>query len=124
MTTDNYPAQILARLNDWLSDRNLHFTMSNVLFARDADVEYIAEKCYVNQENLVTAEQFPQTFRRMLDGGPSWVHANAIPLGGQRFIVTLIAGQKIGNPIPSLNVSYEPEKMAEILSTKTLVTAD
>lgn len=123
METNDSLAQILSRLNEWTSERNLHFTETNVLFVRDDAVNYSAESVCVQQQHLVTAEQFQQAFGPMLAGGPSWIHANVIPLGGQRFIVTLIAGQKIGSPKPSINVSYEPEKTAEILSAKTLVTA-
>ena len=126
MNTDNHFARVLERLNGlngWLSHHTLHFAESNVLFAHDADVEYKAAQCQVNLEDLVTAAQFNQAFAPMLAGGPSWIHVNVIPFKAGGLLVTLAAGKKIGNPRPSINASCEPDKTAEILSAKTLVTA-
>ena len=122
MQTNDYLAQILSRLNEWLSVQNLYLTTDNVLFVRDDAVNYEHNPCRVDQTDLVSAAQFDEVFASMLAGGPSWIHANVIPTGNGLFLITMIAGQKIGNPKPSINVSYET-KLAEILSAKTLVTA-
>lgn len=124
METNDYLTQILDALNQWLSVRDVRFTERNLLFVRDDAVEYEAEKRWVHQEQLVTAERFSDAFASLLTGGPSWIHANAVPLSGDRFLITVAAGRKIGNPQPSINVSYEPEKQAEIILTKILVTAN
>ena len=95
----------------------------NVLFVRDDSVSHEANKSLVQREDLVTAEQFPKAFKEMLGGGPRWIHANAIPFGKNahgksRFLITLIVGEKIGAQRPSINVSYEPEKQAEIAKAR------
>lgn len=126
METNSTLAQIIQRLNHWLSDPSLLVTEENALFVRDAAVKYPTgnrSRCYgVRQEDLIPAEKFSWAFGDLLSGGPSWIHANLIPFGESRFLITIIAGAKIGNPHPSINISYEPDKTAEILSTKTLVT--
>jgi hypothetical protein len=124
METNDYLTQILNALNQWLSARDVRFTEKNLLFVRDDAVEYEAAKRRVHQEQMVTAERFSDAFASLLAGGPSWIHANAVPFGDGWFLITLAAGRKIGNPQPSINVSYEPEKQAEIILTKTLVTAN
>lgn len=124
METNSYLTQILDALNQWLSARDVRFTEENVLFIRDDAVEYGAEKRRVHQEQLVTAERFSDAFALLLAGGPSWIHANVVPFEDDRFLITVAAGRKIGSPRPSINVSYEPEKRAEIILTKALVTAN
>ncbi len=126
METSSILAQIIQRLNHWLSDPSLVVTEENALFVRDNAVEYPADNrsrcCGVRREDLITADQFSQAFGELPSGGPSWIHANLIPFSDSRFLITIIAGEKIGNSHPSINISYEPDKTAEILSTKTLVT--
>ena len=107
----------------------VRLTENNVLFVQDAAVEYSvgSRQCSVRPEDLVTVEQFSSAFGEMLSGGPEWVHANLIPFGSNQtgnnqFLITLRAGQKVGNPQLSLNLSSEPNRTAEIISTKTLVT--
>ncbi len=124
METNDYLAQIFHALNQWQLARDVRFTEGNVLFVRDDAVEYGAEERRVHQEQVVSAERFTATFAPLLAGGPSWIHANVVPFGENRFLITVAAGRQIGNPRPSINVSYEPEKQAEIILTKTLVTAN
>lgn len=124
-------AQIIQQFNQSataLSGR-VRLTEENVLFVQDAAVKYPAGSYQysVCQEDLVTAEQFSSAFGEMLSGGPGWVHANLIPfgndqIGDNRYLITLRSGQKVGNPQFSLNLSSEPNKTIEIISTKTLVT--
>ena len=127
METKRYLVEILYCFNHWLSDRNVRLIEENVLFVRDDAVKYEGEKRRVPREELVTAEQFPKAFKELLAGGPRWIHANAIPFGKNqygksRFLITLIAGEKIGAVRPSINVSYEPDKQAEMILTKTRAT--
>ena len=126
-------AQIIQQFNQSSLSLNGRgrLTENNVLFVQDAAVEYSvgSRQCSVRPEDLVTVEQFSSAFGEMLSGGPGWVHANLIPFGSNqtgdnRFLITLRAGQKVGNPQFSLNLSSEPNKTAEILSTKTLVTTN
>ncbi len=130
MKTSDYLTQILLRLNQsqWPLDKKLCLTQENVLFVPDDAVEYpvneYEHKYHVCREDLVTAERFPEAFEAMLAGGPDWIHSNLIPMSDSRFLVTVIAGQKINNPRPSMNTSYEPDKLAEIISTKTLTTTN
>lgn len=121
METNDTPTQILHALNQWLPACNARFNENNVLFVRDDAVEYDAEKRWVHQEQMVSAERFSDAFAPLLAGGPSWIHANAVPMTGGGFLITIAAGQKIGSLHSSINVSYEPEKQAEIILTKTLV---
>lgn len=118
METNNYLAQILDRLNGWLSEKNLYFSHENVLFVRDDAVDYSAKQSRVQEQHLVTAGCFQQEFGAMLSGGPSWIHSNAVPLNDGKFLITLVSGQKIGSPKPSINVSYDPNNPIEIISTK------
>ena len=125
MKTEKYLAQIFDRFNERLSDTEVRLTQESVLFVRDDAVQYLADhQCRVFQTDLVTARQFPQAFEEMLSGGPDWVHSNLMPLSGSRFLITLCTGRKIGTPQPSLNISYEPNKTAEVISVKTLVTTN
>ncbi len=124
MEANDTPTQIFHALNQWLSDCDARFDESNVLFVRDDAVEYGAEKRWVHQEQMVSAERFSDAFAPLLTGGPSWIHANAVPMNGGGFLITVAAGQKTGISHPSINVSYEPEKQAEIILTKTLVTTN
>ena len=119
-------AQIIQQFNRYqaVSSDGVRLTEDNVLFVQDAAVRYSAGswQCGVRQEDLVAKEQFASAFREMLTGGPGWVHANLIPFGDGRFLITLCAGRKVGNPQFNLNLSFEPDKTAQVISTKTLVT--
>lgn len=127
MKTSDTCVQIFQHLNHWLSDPSLVVTEENTVFVRDDAVEYPADghsrRYRVRQEDLIATDQFSWAFGEMLSGGPDWIHANLVPFGDSRFLITLCAGRKIGNPQPSINISYEPNKTAEIISTKTLATA-
>ncbi len=103
MAASDYRAQIIHALNQWLSARDLRFTESNVLFVRDDAVEYGAEKRWVHREQTVSAECFSEVFDLLLAGGPSWIHANAIPFGEGQFLITVASGQKIGSLHPNIN---------------------
>ena len=126
-------AQIIQQFNQSSISLNggVRLTENNVLFVQDAAVEYPVgcRQCSVRPEDLVTVEQFSSAFGEMLSGGPGWVHANLIPFGNNqtgegKFLITLRAGQKVGNPQFSLNLSSELNKTAEIISAKTLVTTN
>ncbi len=126
MKTNGTLAQIIQRLNRWLSDFSLVVTEENLLFVHDSAVEYPVDnrslRYGVRWEDLITAEKFSWAFEEMLSGGPDWIHANLVPFGDNQFLITLCAGRKVGTPNPSINISYELDKMAEVISTKTLVT--
>ena len=124
METSDYLTQILSALNQNLSVHNVRFTERSVVFIQDDAVEYGAKKRWVHREQMIPSERFAEAFASLLADGPSWIHANAVPFEGNRFLITLAAGRKIGNSQPSINISYEPDKTAEILLTKTLVTAN
>ncbi len=122
METNDYLTQILDRLNGWLSDKDLYFSRENVLFVRDDAVDHAAKRSCVQKQDLVTAECFQEEFGAMLSGGPSWIHSNAVPLNEGKFLIAIVSGQKIGNPKPSINVSYDPNNPIEIISTKIPTT--
>ena len=128
MNTYNCLAQIFQRFNQslWASSGGIRLTEKNVYFIYDAAVQYPVgsrssssrpSQCGVWQEDLVTAERFNQAFDEMMTGGPNWIHANLIPFGENQFIITLCAERKVGSSRSSINISYEPTKTAEILSS-------
>ena len=131
MNTHDCLTQIFKRFNHslWASSGGARLTEKNVFFIYDAAVQYPVgsrsssgrpSQCGVWQEDLVTAERFHQAFDEMMTGGPDWIHANLIPFGENLFLITLCAGRKVGSPRPSINITHEPNKTAEILSAKQL----
>ena len=123
MTTAISLQQILQALNSFLP-KHARVNAGNVVFAWEKDVDFQAKMRCVSQARLVPAESFPGPFAASFETGPDWVNASAVPFEDERFLITIAAGRGVGNLHPSLNVSYELDARAEIILTKTLVTAN
>ncbi len=123
MKTDISVQQILHALNGLLPSEQAQVTTSNVVFAWERNVDFQAKsRRAVPQDCLVAAQDFPGPFAASFAAGPDWVNASAIPLGDDRFLVTIAAGRGVGNPHPSINVSHELDARADVIVTRDLVT--
>ena len=109
----NFTEHILGKLNSYLSAVNRPtITTKNLVFVLDDKIEYGA-KSVVSNSSLIEPEQIERVIEPFLSKGPSWIHANLISIEDLS-IITLKFGGLVGNPNPSLNVSYEPNLKLEI----------
>ncbi len=104
---------IIQRLNDCWPKAQEHVSQGNILLAADADVTYEGTARRISRQSLVRPEQFQEKIGPTLAGGPSWIHANVIPMPDSRFLVTIAAGARIGNAHPSINISHELGRLVE-----------
>ena len=115
--------QILHVLNGPLSSEQAQVDTVNVVFAWESDVDFHTKsRRAVPQVCLVAAQDFPGPFAASFAAGPDWINASVIPLGDDRFLVTIAAGRGVGNPHPSINVSHELDTRADVIVTRDLVT--
>ncbi len=123
MNTDISLQQILHALNGFLPSDQAQVDTGNVVFAWESDVDFQTKSHRaVPQACLVAPQDFPGPFAGSFAVGPDWVNASAIPLGDDRFLVTIATGRGVGNPHPSINVSHELDARAAIIVTRDLVT--
>ena len=112
----SYLDAILEAMNCALPVEHVPVTSANTLFVSDADVDYWGQARRVHHGRLISPQQSQTRLVPLLEGGPSWIHANLVPLRGAGFLVTVAAGARVGNPRPSINVSHELNRLAEIVS--------
>ncbi len=124
MKADISLQQIFQAINGFLPSGSDQLNAENVVFAWEKDVEFQAKTRRVPQARLVSAEDFPGPFAASFSAGPDWVNASAIPLEDGRFLITIAAGRGVGNPRPSINVSHELDKRADIIVTKDLIAVN
>ena len=108
---NDYLEDIIQRLNDCLPEA--HVGQNNMVLAADEDVSYEGTARRVRRQSLIRPDQFQEKIAPALAGGPSWIHANVIPMPDSRFLVTIAAGARIGNSHPSINISHELGRMVE-----------
>lgn len=111
--------EILDRLHSWLPDNRSAPTAANTLFARDADIESEGANRRIREAHLMSPAQSEGVIAGWLEGGPSWLHANLIPMRGGRFLVTVAAGAPVGSPRPSINLSHELDKVVEVVESRS-----
>ncbi len=116
--------QILHAMNGFLPSGSAQVNTGNVVFAWEEDVKFQTRPYQVPQARLVGAEDFPGPFTSAFSAGPDWINASAIPLEDGRFLITIAAGRGVGNPRPSINVSHELDKQADIIVTKDLIAVN
>ncbi len=105
--TNSFTKNILKRLNSFLNTMNHSpITTNNLFFVLDDKIGYGVEPV-VSGLSLISSEQIEETVDPLMSKGPSWVHANLVPVGKLN-IITLRFGEQVGNPNPNVNVSYEP----------------
>lgn len=111
----NISQKIIDALNNLLVEKDEHgINNSNVIFAMDADVGY-GTKWTIHKKKVVEATEFNEVFNSCFIGCPSWIHANLIPTRGSKSLITIRAGKPIGNPDPTINVSFEVNKIIEVI---------
>lgn len=121
MKTDIGLQQILHAMNGFLPPEGAQVNAGNVVFAWEKDVDFQAKTRRVPRASLVSAGDFPGPFAASFAAGPDWINASAIPLEDGHFLITIAAGRGVGNPRPSINVSHELDKQADIIVTKDLI---
>lgn len=124
MKTEISLQQILQAVNVFLPPGSAQVEVGNVVFAWEKDVDFQANARRVPRASLVPAGDFPGPFADSFAAGPDWINASAIPIADDRFLITIAAGRGVGNPRPSINVSHELNKRADITVTKDIVTRD
>ncbi len=113
---------MLNALNDALPPGTELVTAKNAVFAWEREVSFQTQLYQVPSEALVRAEDFPGPFASSRAAGPDWWNASLIPLMDSGFLITIAAGRGVGNPCPSLNVSYQRQALAEIINAKIVKT--
>lgn len=109
----DYQTIIQSQLNDLLHqngqsslDHNqLYFAFEDAV-SRENWTIYISD---IIENNLVN------DFLEKTAEGRSWIHANLIPTDKENFLITIRVGEKVGNPNPSVNVSFEPNHLIRIV---------
>jgi hypothetical protein len=101
------PQRILDALRELLSAHGqTHVDLGSVPFVLDENVAY-GDTCFVSRSQLVDVDQF-DLLAPHLAGGPGWVHANLLLSDAHQHVITIKTGDRVGNPEPTLNVSFEP----------------
>jgi hypothetical protein len=102
---------IVETLNDFLQREGMApIETAQIMLALDKDLVVTrqpGEKYAVARSRLIRPEQFNELIAPLFVGGPSWVHANLDWMEDGRPLVTIAVGALVGNPRPSINVSYE-----------------
>ena len=62
-------------------------------------------------ENFFTHETIEDKLDVLIENGPSWIHANLVIGKQNTSVVVLEFGECVGNPNPTINVSYEESEI-------------
>lgn len=122
MKTEITLAQVLKALNNFLPSDFGPVSAGNVVFSWEKEVGFKAKPYQVATQALVEAEDFPGPFAASWAAGPDWWNASLMALTDGRFLITIAAGRGVGNPCPSLNVSYERQASAEVIHAEIVKT--
>ena len=96
---------ILTSVNQLLSSRNRDaLDQLTVLFALEEDVDY---QVTVKVRKTYDLEGIEERIKEVMQQGPSWVHANLLCDETGTYIIALKFGALVGNPNPTINVSFE-----------------
>jgi len=109
----DYQAIIKSQLNNLLhrndqsslEGKHIHFASENAVSREDWTI---------HTSNIFEGE-LVNNFLQTIAQGRSWIHANLIPIDDKNFLITIQAGEKVGNPNPSVNVSFEPNHLVRII---------
>lgn len=86
-----------------------------VQYALDKDIDYSKSIYEIKKSKLIQQERLESVLLDIFKDGPSWIHANMIFSSPEFVVLTLITGKAVGNPSPSINVSYEKDKTIKII---------
>lgn len=88
------------------------------------------ERVYFTPDEAVSREDWTVSRSDILEGdsagnflnaaaeGRSWIHADLIPTHDESFLITISVGERVGNPHPSVNVSFEPTHRVRIVGSQ------
>lgn len=88
-----------------LKDKHIHFSLEYASLYEN----WILHKSDIIEESLVN------DFLQNIAKERSWIHANLIPTEDQNFLITIRVGAKVGNPNPSINISFQKNKIVRII---------
>lgn len=109
-------SEILEKINAFLLEMGRPcILMSEALFALDEDIIHKDER-EIRENKLVGPDAATSLLKNLVQGGPSWLHVNLAPLANMRqlWLISLNIGQKVGNSIPSVNISLELDKVVNV----------
>ena len=76
-------------------------------FAWDSTVDDQTDPPTIAPANLFGAESFEMLLASEFAHGPSWAHLNMTSTDGGAMVGVIHLGARIGNPNPSINVSFD-----------------
>jgi hypothetical protein len=113
MVTD-YQRVIQSRLEDMLQgDDLLCLNGKHIHFALEVATLY--DDWTILKSDILEAS-LVNNFLRNIAEERDWIHANLIPTDDNNFLITIRVGAKNGNPNPSINTSYQINKIVKIIS--------
>lgn len=102
---------LIRSLNNLLTSKQApNIDLGSVDFAFADDV-FFNDVCMVRRR--YSSEEVQSTLDKMIRSGPSWVHGNLVRGGPGKNVVVLDFGAGVGNPQPTINVSYEDRDVIE-----------
>ncbi len=110
----NYQEIIKTSLNDLLY-QNGQFSLEGktIHFASDDSVSY--EDWTIRKSDIVEKNSI-NNFLQTSAEARSWIHANLIQIDNRDFLITIRSGSKVGDPNPSVNVSFDQNHLVKIIS--------
>lgn len=86
-----------------------------VIYSFDKDIDYSGSTYKLKKSNMIHQDRIETVLLKLFKGGPDWIHSNIIFSSHDFVVITLISGKAVGNPNPSINVSYEKNKTIKII---------
>ena len=94
-------------MQTFLERSGLHIDLAGAQFVWEEDIVYTPPSSWsVSKSKLVDVDRCNQ-LASLFDGGPSWIHGNLILSGTYPPLISLATGAPVGNPNPSINVSFQ-----------------
>ena len=85
----------------------------SIYFAFEDDFSQVNRT--INQSNIIE-QDLVDSFLKTVAEGRSWIHANLRHVDAENFLITIRVGEKVGNPSPSVNVSFDRNNSAKIIT--------
>ena len=104
-------ARIIETLNDLLTanGKQIIDDTASVEFVHGSDVKHDGPS--VQRGALIRLHDFDRIFTPLMAGGPRWVHANLWTTDAGESVIEVTRGEAVGNPMPTLNVSFEVRRL-------------
>jgi hypothetical protein len=110
----DYRTIIQSHLNNLLHHNGQPLLKGDCIrFASDDAVSY---KDWTIRESNILEDNSVDNFLQTTAEERDWIHANLIPTDDKNFLITIRVGRKVGNPNPSVNVSFVPNHLLKIIS--------